>query len=41
MFNMVQTAQPIGGIDERAANGGVTISIKLFGIRHPVTMLIE
>src|SRR5450759_234678 len=38
---MMQTAQPIGGIDERVAKGGVTISIKLFRIARPVTMLIE
>jgi PAS fold len=40
-LNMMQTAQPIGGIDERVAKGGVTISIKLFRIARPVTMLIE
>jgi hypothetical protein len=38
---MMQTAQPIGGFDEQEANGGVTISIKLFRIARPVTMLIE
>jgi hypothetical protein len=38
---MMQTAQPIDGIDERVANGGVTISIKLFRIARPVTMLFE
>src|ERR1017187_10329964 len=40
-LNMMQTAQPIDGIDERVANGGVTISIKLFRIARPVTMLFE
>jgi hypothetical protein len=40
-LKMMQTAQPIGGIDERVAKGGVTISLKLFRIARPVTILIE
>jgi hypothetical protein len=38
---MMQTAQLIGGFDEQAANGRVTISIKLFRSTRPVAMLIE
>jgi hypothetical protein len=40
-LNTMQTLQLIGGIDEQAANGRVTNSIKLFRMARPVTMLIE